>query len=329
MGRHRHSGDLHSSDSAVVAEEFVGGTYGGWVKVLPKSWIPYIQMARLSTVAPIGMVFSPHLFGIFHALITHEEKYSARDVGYKCILLVIGSFFYSNAAHVWNDVVDAPFDKQMDRSRHRPIPRGAVTVKAAFLFVISQPLAAASVLLFLPPITAVVTVPSILAATYYPWAKRHVSIPQIVLGFCLGWGIMVGSASLSASITWHDGSALCLVAAFALVMVIYDTLYAYQDLPDDLRLGLNSLPVLCGRHTKLVLWLLSSVITSSLCLYGILENLRTTYFVFTVGCSALSTWWMLYEIKLEDPQNCWSWFTSGSLLTSSSFAAGLYLECIL
>lgn len=71
------------------------------------------------------MVFAPHLFGAIHAAaIHHLPLLSVARVG--CYLLA-GSFFFSNAAHAWNGLVDAPIDAQIARTKTRPIPRGAIS----------------------------------------------------------------------------------------------------------------------------------------------------------------------------------------------------------
>lgn len=50
-----------------------------------------------------------------------------------------------------------------------------------------------------------------------------------------------------------DPAAMLLVFASTLWTVIYDTLYAYQDIDDDTKIGVNSTTVLFGDKTKTLL----------------------------------------------------------------------------
>jgi 4-hydroxybenzoate polyprenyltransferase len=109
-----------------------------------------------------------------------------------CGLLLGGTFFFSNAAHGWNDIVDAPIDKKVTRTQKRPIPRGAITRQAALVFVVTQSIGATTFLLVLPPKTALYTLPNILATTYHPYAKRHTNLVQVILDFCLAFRFILG-----------------------------------------------------------------------------------------------------------------------------------------
>jgi 4-hydroxybenzoate polyprenyltransferase len=202
-----------------------------------------------------------------------------------------------------------------------------VSSRAAIVFTVVSGIGAASFLLFLPTITAFATIPSIITATYYPWAKKHDLFPQVILGICLAWGIMVGNASLSTrNWPWENSSALCLVAAYTFVIVIYDTIYAHQDIPDDLRLGLGSTAVLFRNCTKLALSALTACMAASLYYCGILAEMGFLFFVIGVGGSVVSVGLMLYEVRLDDPASCWKWFSMGFWTTMLSITGGLVSE---
>jgi 4-hydroxybenzoate polyprenyltransferase len=56
----------------------------------------------------------------------------------------------SNAIHIWNDLIDAPLDALVERTRNRPIPRGAVSTTGALILTGTQTIAALAFLLCLP-----------------------------------------------------------------------------------------------------------------------------------------------------------------------------------
>ncbi|KAI5862346.1 prenyltransferase [Durotheca rogersii] len=304
-----------------LSQQYGGGHAGGWVNLLPASWVPYVQLARLSPPAALFLIYFPHAFGALHAARAHSLPAAATVRA--CAQLLGGSFFFSNAAHAWNDLIDAPIDRQVARTRGRPIARGDVSPRAAFAFAASQAVGAAAFLLVLPPAAAVAAVPTIVGTTYYPWAKRHIHFPQLVLGFCLAWGVVVGAAAAAAERPWADVAALCLVAACILWTTIYDTIYAYQDVADDVKIGVKSTAVLFGAHVKYFLWFPLLLLGICLVLYGQLVQAGALYYVVTVGGSVSSLGAMIANVKLKDDASCWWWFSCGFWFTGISITVGL------
>ncbi|KAI1400392.1 prenyltransferase [Hypoxylon fuscum] len=320
--KHEELPDTKGVDTKEALSQQYGGIHaGGWVDTLPKSWIPYIQLARLSPPAALFLIYFPHVFGVLHAANVHQLP--APEVIRTCVLLLGGSFFFSNAAHAWNDIVDAPIDKQVARTKKRPIPRGDISPYQALAFAAVQAIGAASFLLFFPIPTAIATVPTIVGTTYYPWSKRHFYFPQLVLGFCLSWGIMVGSAATGMVSPWTDRGALCLLFTSILWTTIYDTIYAYQDITDDVKIGVMSTAVFFGNHTKTLLWLLLFLLGTSLVIYGELTQMGTVYYVVTICGSLSSLASMVANVQLKDDASCWWWFSWGFWFTGISITIGL------
>lgn len=318
--------EQQSSD--LTANHFFGNSYRRWTTLLPVSWIPYLQLTRLNIAAPLALVYFPHLIGVLHGVATTHCNHSPVDILYLATLLFVGSILASNAAHAWDDLVDAPLDAKIERTKKRPIPRGAISRRGAFIFTLASAAAAASVLLFLPTVTAFVTIPTIVATTYYPFAKRHMAAPQLILGFSLAWGIMVGRASVKNSWPWEDLSAFCLVVAYIFIVIIYDTIYAQQDLQDDLKLGVGSTAVLFRNHMKLALSVLMACMAMSLYMCGKIADMGILYTVSAVGGSLGSVGLMLWQVKLKDKASCWFWFSTGFWSTMLSITAGSVSECV-
>ncbi|KAI1437418.1 UbiA prenyltransferase family-domain-containing protein [Xylaria sp. CBS 124048] len=331
-----------------LSKQYGGIHAGGWVGLLPASWVPYIQLARLSPPAALFLIFFPHFFGVILAALIRQS--SAREVLRASLVMLGGSFFFSNAAHGWNDLIDAPIDQAISRTSTRPIPRGAITPRAALVFTLTQALGAALVLPLLPSGSALYALPNIIGTTYYPWAKRHTNFPQIVLGWCLAWGIVMGSCAMglkpftigpfgSAEATWTwtwtwtwtqkvwaQPTISCIFLASILWTIIYDTIYAHQDLQDDLKVGVKSTAVLFGDLTKLFLWLVLGCMVALLAMAGALQRMGWQYYTMAVGGSALSLGAMIASVNLKNSASCWWWFRYGFWLAGSSIASGLLLE---
>ena len=320
-----------------LAVQYGGNDKSGWLGSLPDSWVPYVQLARLSPPAGLCLIYFPHLFGILYAAIL--QRTSLPTLLQTSFLMLGGSFFVSNAIHIWNDIIDAPLDSLVERTRNRPIPRGAISPFAATTFAITQAIGAA---LFLPYVSSdtlenvLYALPGIIGWMYYPWAKRHTDFPQLVLGFCLAWGIMMGSLAigvkvftvpmLESSKPHVEYSTLYLFLASILWTMIYDTIYAHQDLKDDVKAGIKSLAVLYGDDTKSLLWQLLALMTTFLYVSGWLGQMGMIYYLVTVGGSVLSLGLMIARVDLKNSQSCWWWFGNGFWFAGGSIAGGLLLE---
>lgn len=320
------AGSSPEQDSVAL---YAGGDRPKWVDYVPPSWRPYIQLTRINFAAPVLLVYFPHIYGVLHTAIAQRDVYPVQDVLYACVLLLGGSFFYSMAAHAWDDIVDVPIDRLMERTKNRPIARGALTVQDALMFTAAQALVAGSFLLFLPPATAFSTIPSIISAAYYPWVKRHSYFPQVVLGFCLAWGVVTGSASLNVQQPWADASRQCLVLACTIWTVIYDTIYAYIDVPDDLRLGLKSTAVLFRHYMKPFLWSLLGCMGASLHYCGLLSGMGLSYFLFAEGGCLLSIGLMIYGVDLSSTKSCYRCLSMGFWVPAFAITIGLAGEYLL
>lgn len=307
-----------------LSQQYGGIHSGGWVNYLPSSWVAYVQLSRLSPPAALFLIFFPHFFGVIHA--ANNLGVPVTEVIRVCLLLFGGSFFCNNASHAWNDLVDAPIDKMISRTKTRPIPRGAITPFAAFVFAVSQAIGAASFLFFLPTDTAKATIPTIIGTIYYPYAKRHTHLPQLLLGFCLTWGIMVGSSAVGAVQPWTDPSTLFLLVASILWVILFDTIYAHQDLADDLKIGVKSLAVLFKNHAKALLWALYLGMSTCLLASGYYGHMGITYYVITVMGCVLSVGAMVMKVDLQNAASCWAWFSQGFWLTGLAISGGLLAD---
>ncbi|KAH7322483.1 UbiA prenyltransferase family, partial [Stachybotrys elegans] len=308
----------------LLSRQYGGIHAGSWVDLFPASLTPWIQLCRLSPPAAFFLIYFPHIFGAVYAAAIHELPLD--QLQRVSLILFGGSFFCNNASHAWNDLIDAPIDAKIQRTRTRPIPRGAITPRAAFAFTVLQALLAALFLCWLPADTAVATVPTIIGTTYYPFAKRHTYFPQLILGFCLTWGVMVGSSAMGASQPWKDPATLSLLGASTLWVVIFDTIYAHQDLADDVEVGVKSMAVLFRGRMKLVLWVLYSAMVVCLTASGVWGGFGLAYGLASVGGCGVSVGCMIVMVDLEDPESCWLWFSQGFWLTGSAIITGLLAE---
>ena len=310
-----------------------GGNYSkGWVAYLPTQWLPYVQLARLSPPVGLFLVYIPHSFGLLYAAI--HQRAEPSDVVSAALLLFVASFFVSNAIHIWNDLIDAPLDAKVERTRNRPIPRGAVSWRAASIYTASQACGAA---MFLPMLkgdaieNAFYSAPGALAWIYYPYAKRHTYWTQAVLGFCLSWGVVLGAVALGVEPYSLESGRIniplsLLFAANTLWTMLYDSVYGFQDLKDDVDAGIYSMAVLFKYNIKPVFWAIVVTIAAALAGVGYYHEMGMLYYLLSVGGTTTCLGSMVACVDLRSSDSCWWWFSKGFWYAGGAIAGGLLCE---
>lgn len=165
----------------------------------------------------------------------------------------------------------------------------------------------------------------------YPFAKRLTNYPQVLLGISLAMGQFVGAAGMGMDLLQltrrEDIAAMgCLYASNIVNTMIYDAVYAHQDLKDDLKAGVKSVAVAWQDHTKPVLCLLSTAEVILLGAAGHLIQLGTIYFASAVFGTAAILCTMIWKVNLEIPSSCWLWFKWTIWLTGAAISGGLLAE---
>ena len=226
--------------------------------------------------APVGWLLL--LFPTLSALVVSAEVWPSAEI---LVVFTLGVWLTRSAGCVVNDYADRHLDPQVARTRTRPLADGRVSPSEAIGVFLVLICLAALLLLFLSheaALTALLSLPLILL---YPFAKRVTQWPQIVLGLAFSWGVLVASVEMAGSVS---EPALWLFVANFLWILAYDTLYALQDLPDDLKVGVGSLATRFGIEGSLRLIALCQCgMLIALVLLGVRSNYPWSYFAFLVG----------------------------------------------
>jgi len=224
-----------------TAPETVPDTeHRGLIGLLPTAWRPYALLARFDR--PIGwwLLYWPGAWAI---------ALSGRAVSRWDMLLwfLLGSIAMRGAGCVYNDIVDRDLDRQVARTRSRPLASGAVSLKAAWIWLASLCLVGLVVLLQLRLPAAIVAVASLALVAAYPFMKRITWWPQAWLGLVFSWAALTGWAQ-AGDLPWAPG--LTLYAGCIFWVIGYDTIYALQDMEDDALVGVRSSARRLGRHVR-------------------------------------------------------------------------------
>ena len=218
---------------------------GHWVdRFAPLFARPYLRLARIER--PIGwwLLLLPCWWS--SALAANAAGMPYPDLLHLTLFL-IGAIAMRGAGSTYNDIVDRDLDAQVARTRDRPLPSGRVSLKGAIVFVLFQCLVGLLVLLQFNGFTIMLGFASLGIVMLYPFAKRFVWMPQIVLGLCFAWGALIGWAAIFGSLAWP---AILLYAAAICWTIGYDTIYAIQDIEDDEIVGIKSAARYFGEHVR-------------------------------------------------------------------------------
>lgn len=166
-----------------------------------------------------------------------------------------GTVLMRSAGCCINDVADRDFDKHVKRTAQRPVTSGQVSVKEALLLGAFLALLAFGLVLTTNPPTIMLSVPALLIAIAYPWAKRVVSMPQAVLGVAFSFGIPMAFSAVQGGQEWSLDAVNAAVPPQAWWLLLgnlfwvlaYDTEYAMVDRDDDLRVGIQTSAITLGR----------------------------------------------------------------------------------
>ena len=307
------------------------GLESGIFGYLPSSWAPYAELMRLHKPVGIMNIFFPYLFGsLFVACISNPPMETTFLLG-RIAALFSAAFVLRSGGCTWNDIVDRDIDRLVERTRSRPMARGALSLRAAYVFTAAQAAIWCTLLVyFLPDRGLLYAVPLLFLVWLYPFAKRFTDYAQVVLGFTLSWGVLIGAAAMNFDPLVMDGNAegnqkalAGLYLVYVVWTVIHDTVYAHQDVRDDLKAGIRSMAVRWLHYTKTLLWVLASIQIGLLVAIGWQIEAGKWYYYGSVGANTAVLTVMILKLDLSDPQDCSWWFQVGSLLIGASISAAL------
>ena len=215
--------------------------YLGMVRLLPRTLRPFALLARFDR--PIGwwLLYWPCAWGVLLAggLVADWPL---------LIWMLLGAIAMRGAGCVYNDIVDRDLDAQVERTRSRPLPSGAVSLRAAWGWLVMLSLIGLIVLLQLRLEAQLVALASLALVAAYPFMKRITWWPQAWLGMVFSWGALVGWVAVQGD------AALPMVLLYlgSIAWVIgYDTIYALQDREDDALIGVRSSALRMGKRVRL------------------------------------------------------------------------------
>jgi 4-hydroxybenzoate polyprenyl transferase len=234
-------------------------------------------------------------------------------------VFILGAVIVRGIGCIINDMVDQKIDKNVERTKSRPLANGDLDNSAARKFLIILLAMAFILLLAIPNIAKIVAALSLIPIACYPYMKYVTYFPQVVLGLVFNLGVIIAWLTVSESFSFIP---IIIYLAAAFWTIGYDTIYAHQDRDDDIKNGLKSLAIKLDKKTSLVVWQLYLSSVGLLCLVGL--NLHMNFIFFGgIALAAYHMYWQTATLDINDPKNCNERFFSNSEVGAIIFIAVL------
>ncbi|MBV9841520.1 MAG: 4-hydroxybenzoate octaprenyltransferase [Sphingomonadaceae bacterium] len=225
-----------------VADQIVPDSEArGLVAHAPRAWRPYLLLARFDRPIGAWLLFWP---GAWAIALAGGPAARLWLIGW----FALGSVAMRAAGCVYNDIVDRDLDARVARTRMRPLASGAVSLKAAWAWLVALCLVGLIVLLRLNRVAQLTALASLALVAAYPFMKRITWWPQAWLGLVFSWGATVGWPAAAGGFA---PAGFWLYAGSVAWVIGYDTIYAIQDIEDDALAGVKSSARALGRRVRL------------------------------------------------------------------------------
>ncbi|WP_421171623.1 4-hydroxybenzoate octaprenyltransferase [Aeromonas dhakensis] len=275
--------------------------------------LAYVQLARIDK--PIGtlLLLWPTLWALWLAADGLPDLWTL-------LVFVVGVFLMRSAGCVINDYADRNFDGHVKRTAGRPLPMGKVKPREVLALFAVLALISFALVLTMNPLTIGLSFAALLLAVCYPFMKRYIPIPQLVLGMAFSWSIPMAYAAQANAL---PAVAWLVFLANLLWTIAYDTEYAMVDRDDDLKLGLKSSAILFGRHDKRIIGALQLLTLLILLLVGQLSELGSSYYWSLLAAAAL----FVYQQRLireRQREACFQAFLNNNYVGALIFAGVVF-----
>ena len=260
----------------------------GLMRILPARARPYAALARLER--PIGwwLLYWPCLFGL-------GLSGGLPQLWTLALWMLLGAITMRGAGCVYNDIIDRDLDAQVARTRNRPVASGAVSLMAAWSWLVLLALLGLIVLLQLRWQAQLVALASLAPVAAYPFMKRITWWPQAWLGLVFSWGALVGWMAF-ADASW----AMALVYAGSIFWVIgYDTIYALQDKEDDALIGVRSSARALGTHVRagVAVFYMAALVFWGAAIWEVRPQALALFALLPAACHQL---WQVATLRADD-----------------------------
>jgi 4-hydroxybenzoate polyprenyltransferase len=260
---------------------------------------PYARLARLDRPIGTWLLLFPGWWGIALASQRWPDPLLL-------VLFATGAIAMRGAGCTLNDIADRDYDRQVARTRLRPLASGAISVRQAVIFLLLQLTIGATILFSLNRTTILLGATVLVLIGTYPFMKRITYWPQVFLGLNFNWGALIGWTAVTGTLAWPS---FLLYVGGVFWTLGYDTIYAHQDKEDDIRIGVKSSAIALGAHTRAGLLAFYGAAVLLWSEAGCAAGLGATFWVGLAAAGVHLTW-QAVRVNTDDPADCLRKFRS-------------------
>lgn len=206
---------------------------------------------------------------------------------------------------IFNDIIDRKIDAKVERTKNRPLANKTMAIYEAIALLTILLFISFLILLSFNLLTIYLGISSILLIMLYPFMKRITYWPQLFLGFTFNWGVIIGWTAITNSI---DIEMILIYISSVFWTLGYDTVYGYQDISDDKKIGVKSTSILFEKNSKNIIWsfygLNFLIMLISLSLIGL--NLIS---IFVFLGAILFALYLVKKLDITDKNSCALFFS--------------------
>ena len=263
----------------------------------------YLRLMRLHQPVGIWLLLWPTLWAL---LIAGE----GRPDEYVLVVFIIGTVILRSAGCIINDYADRNIDSHVERTKDRPLATGQINVRDAIKLFIMLMLVGFALVLTMNRLTQGFAVAGALITILYPFSKRFISFPQLVLGVAFAWGVPMAFA---AQLEFVPRVGWLLFINTIIWGVIYDTEYAMADRNEDLKIGVKSSAIFFGDLDRIFVGVLQLMFLVGMILVGQSANLGG-WFLSSIGIAGILFLYQQYLIRNRDALRCFNAFKNNATL---------------
>jgi 4-hydroxybenzoate polyprenyltransferase len=249
-------------------------------------------------------------------------------------VFTLGTFLMRSAGCCLNDVADRDFDRHVKRTAQRPVTSGKVSPAQALLLGAVLALLAFGLVLTTNAAAIAWSFAALAVTLVYPFAKRHVAMPQAVLGVAFSFGIPMAFAAVQGGDSWSWSALRSAVPPLAWVLLLgnlfwvvaYDTEYAMVDRDDDLRIGMKTSAITLGRFDVAAV-MLCYLIFLSIWGVALAEWAQSAIYFVALALALLQALWHVWMIRKREREGCFRAFRLNHWLGLTVFA-GIVLSSL-
>jgi len=261
----------------------------------------FLILIRINKPNGIMLLMFPAIWSI---LIVLKEEI---DI-YLLLLFAYGSFIMRSAGCIINDIIDKKIDRNIERTKSRPLASEKLESSDAIILLIIFLSIGLSILLNLNSICILLGFIAFPLILLYPLMKRFTYFPQLCLAIIFNFSVLI---SWTAAKGEFEVQSLLLYLACIFWTLGYDTIYAYQDIDDDKKIGVKSLAIYLEKNIKFWITLFYLIFIGFFSFLAILNSINLIFFII-ITLFALKILFEIFKIKELQSKNCLKIFQMNS-----------------